>query len=145
MYKCLECGNIFDEGEQKTYKEDCGEYWGSPCTIEFSGCPICSGSYEETKSCKICGGEFLKEELTGGICEDCIRDNISKDINKCYELGEELEKSTIKINCFLYMVFDEKEIENILLKELKRRINKETSEKERACIIEATKEILEDY
>ena len=47
MYKCLECGNLFEEGEQKRMRECVGEYWGSPAYQEYAVCPCCGGSYEE--------------------------------------------------------------------------------------------------
>lgn len=56
MYKCMECGHLFEEGEQKTWKEDRGEYWGSPCYEEISGCPLCGEAYEVAVACKKCGG-----------------------------------------------------------------------------------------
>ena len=43
-YRCLECGHIFDEGEQEVWYEHhpCGMGTASE---EFSGCPLCKGDY----------------------------------------------------------------------------------------------------
>lgn len=70
MYRCLECGNLFEEGEQARWSESRGEFWGAPCSEEMSGCPLCKGDYEEIKPCKICGGY---ENLESGekYCENC--------------------------------------------------------------------------
>ena len=70
MYKCLECGNLFEEGEQKRMRECVGEYWGSPAYQEYAVCPCCGGSYEEISPCKLCGGY---ESLESGeqYCENC--------------------------------------------------------------------------
>ena len=47
MYKCTECGCIFDEEDVATWEEDMGEFWGAPCTQTMSGCPRCySTGYE---------------------------------------------------------------------------------------------------
>ena len=116
-YRCLECGHIFEEGEQATWREYMGECHGSPAYEEFSGCPICKGSYEETKQCKICGGEFLEDELNGGcVCDECIEE-YSKDFDTCYKISAN-EKEEIKINALLASLFDVDEIEAILYQQL---------------------------
>ena len=79
MYKCLACGNLFEEGEQKTYKENMGECHGSPAYQEFSVCPVCGEDYEEVKPCKICGGYDNKTD--DGFCEKCQKD-IMKRFNQ---------------------------------------------------------------
>jgi predicted nucleic acid-binding Zn-ribbon protein len=47
MYKCADCGHIFEEGEQAIWYEDRGEFWGVPCRERMTGCPVCHGAYEE--------------------------------------------------------------------------------------------------
>jgi hypothetical protein len=47
MFKCTECGYIFEEGEEAVWYEDRGEYWGVPCRERMTGCPVCHGDYEE--------------------------------------------------------------------------------------------------
>lgn len=71
-YKCLECGHIFEEGEQSFWKEPHGE--------RLSGCPICDGSYEECVSCNHCGADHLKEELYDGWCVECLEDYVTVDL-----------------------------------------------------------------
>ena len=117
-YKCLKCGNIFEEGEQIYWDEDRGELWGSSCSETMSGCPCCGGSYEETKACEICGSEHLENELLNGVCEECI-DEYKNDANMCYKIGEN-DKEPIKLNCFLTAIFSAEEIEDILLREFKK-------------------------
>ena len=47
MYKCTECGCIFDEDDVVEWEEDMGEFWGAPCTQTVYGCPRCySTGYE---------------------------------------------------------------------------------------------------
>lgn len=109
-FKCLECGHIFDDCERAIWKEPHGEL--------FSGCPICRGSYEETKQCKICGGEFLEDELNGGcVCDECVEEH-KRDLKTCYAIAETTEKEEIKINALLASLFDVDEIETILYQQL---------------------------
>ena len=85
MYKCLDCGHIFDEPKQ--YSEDrtpCGVFEGGSFIEHYTGCPVCLGAYEEAKQCEICGEYFTSDELTdtteyinggcGDCCEQCIED-----------------------------------------------------------------------
>lgn len=114
-FKCLECGHIFEEGEQARWEEthglDCQPY------EKMSGCPICKGSYEETKQCKICGGEFLEDELLGGcVCDECVEE-YKRDLETCYKISAN-EKEEIKINALLASLFDVDEIEAILYQQL---------------------------
>lgn len=116
-FKCLECGHIFEEGEQATWAEH-HPYGMGTASEEFSGCPICKGDFEKTKQCKICGGEFLEDELLGGcVCEDCVEEH-KRDLKTCYEIAETTEKQEIKINALLASLFDVDEIETILYQQL---------------------------
>lgn len=66
-YKCMECGNVFEEGDQVIYKEPRGNFYE-----EIATCPKCGGAYEDAIQCDICGEYFLYDELKGGICESCM-------------------------------------------------------------------------
>ena len=111
-FKCLECGHIFEEGEEARWSESRGEFWGVSCSEDMSGCPLCKGEYEETKKCAMCGSEHLDDELRGGVCDECI-DGYRKDFNSCYELTlGETEK--IEINSLLASLFEPSDIEQIL-------------------------------
>lgn len=117
-FKCLECGHIFEEGEQENWEEH--HPYGMGCASEeFSGCPICKGNYEKTKQCKICGGEFLEDELNGGcVCDECIEE-YSEDFDTCYNIANQ-DKQEIKINGLLATIFDTSKIEQILFEFLKK-------------------------
>lgn len=80
MYKCRCCNHKFYEWEQETHREKHDDYYSE----YFDVCPVCgSNDYEETLYCKICGEEFLKEELYGGkVCEDCIDEFVPDKDNK---------------------------------------------------------------
>lgn len=115
-YKCLECGHIFEDGEQVRWEERHG--LDSPPYEKHCGCPVCKGSFEETKQCKICGGEFLKDELNGGcVCDECIND-YCKAFDVCYKVSKN-EKTEIEINCLLATLLDVEKIEEILYQYLK--------------------------
>ena len=71
MYKCVDCGHVFEDGEQAVWNEDRGEYFGMPCSETMTGCPKCHGYYEEAHICDGCGEWFLDDELYDGLCGGC--------------------------------------------------------------------------
>ena len=77
MYRCCECGNLFEEGEQATWEETHG--LDSPPYEKWSGCPVCKGGCEEVYQCKECVDWHTEEELYGGWCEKCLRETINYD------------------------------------------------------------------
>ena len=77
MYRCENCGNLFEEGEQAVWEETHG--LDSPPYEKFSGCPICKGDYEEVRQCKECGDWHSEDELYEGWCEKCLRESINYD------------------------------------------------------------------
>ena len=110
MYKCADCGYMFDEGI--TYTEDYGE--------QKEGCPRCGGYFEETVRCDECGEQFLEEELTSGLCEECaekLKNKYRYDFSKCFKISQE-ERESVELNSFLCSQFTAEEIERILLREL---------------------------
>ena len=111
-YKCLECGHIFEEGEEGHYFEN-GECWGAPYSHKIYCCPLCKGDYDVTTPCEICGSEHLDKELVGGICEECLEE-YRYDIKTCYEIGKN-DTEKVELNCFFTALFDREEIEEILL------------------------------
>lgn len=111
MYKCVECGHIFEEGEQKQRYEDNGEMW--------QVCPICGGDFEEAETCEVCGAG--SEKLYGGVCSECIS-KYEHDPETCCKASQD-EKETVKINAFLAEMFTASEIETILIDALKEQKN----------------------
>lgn len=69
MYKCIECGAVFED--PATWEESRGEYWGFPCTETVRGCPECKGDYEEAFKCRRCDEWCFEDELNDGYCELC--------------------------------------------------------------------------
>ena len=77
MYRCENCGNLFEEGEQAVWEETHG--LDSPPYEKLSGCPVCRGDYEEVYQCKECGDWHSEDELYDGWCEKCLRETINYD------------------------------------------------------------------
>ena len=69
MYICAECGKTFENLAR----------WKEPHGEELCGCPYCGGGVEEAEKCEICGEYHLEEDLTNGVCEDCIEKEIDYD------------------------------------------------------------------
>jgi DNA-directed RNA polymerase subunit RPC12/RpoP len=69
MFKCFDCGHLFDRGEERRVVEMHGE--------EYLACPSCGGAYEETVQCKSCGGHFFEDDLYNGLCEMCIGEKMT--------------------------------------------------------------------
>lgn len=64
MYRCRNCGHVFDPMDAISYMEDYGE--------RFSGCPVCLGDYEEIEVCDKCDTimEFDEDALEW-VCPEC--------------------------------------------------------------------------
>ena len=77
MFKCCECGHLFEDGEQAVWEERHG-FINGPFE-KWSGCPLCKSDYEEVRQCKECGDWHTEEELYDGWCEKCLRETINYD------------------------------------------------------------------
>ena len=121
-YQCHECDKQFDEPD--VIKESHGFTDGS--YEEHGVCPYCKGYFEELHQCKICGQHFTGDELSNGVCDECVYEKAA-DIEFCYKLGaEEDAQESIKINGFIASYFSEEQINEILwnrIKEINRIVN----------------------
>lgn len=88
MFKCKDCGHLFEYGEGKKQREDYGE--------DFSVCPRCNGVFEEILPCQICLSYEHMETDSGLYCNDCI------------------EKTQKKLRKIIFENFTKKEIEIII-------------------------------
>jgi rubredoxin len=78
MYKCLDCGHIFDEPKQ--YSEDRtpgGAFDGGSFIEHYTGCPFCGGSFTTAMKCQGCD-EYISIEDDYPFCTDCINNILSK-------------------------------------------------------------------
>lgn len=107
MFKCYDCGVVFDE------PYICEEAHGE----KFGCCPRCKGSFDEAKKCEICDEYFLEDELNGRlVCDDCIEEQ-KRNLEICYKVSGD-EKEEVKINALLASLFDTYDIEEILYERL---------------------------
>ena len=114
-YQCHECDRRFEEPDfiTETHGLD------TPPYEKIAVCPYCKGYFEEMYQCKICGEYFTVDELTSGVCDDCIYEH-DTDIELLYRLGnEEDAKETVKLNGFIASVLTEEQINEILYKRIK--------------------------
>ena len=94
MFKCLECGHLFEDGEQENWVEMHGLSYNGE---QFSGCPLCKGSYEKIEPCKICGSyeHDIKEEY----CDVCVKEF---NENLKFVLAQNFNKKEIELFKELY-------------------------------------------
>lgn len=120
MYKCIECGHIFEN--PRIIEESRGECFGYEAYERIGVCPICGGGYDEGEECGICGNFCLENELHSGVCEKCI-DDYRYDFETCYKisLGSTMP---VYINELLASLFEPGEIDQILKKYLLTKCKK---------------------
>lgn len=110
-YKCLECGHIFENGEAREVREDDGYVYV---------CPICGGDFEKTVKCSLCKGEFLEDELNGGVCDECI-DEYRNQAKICVDISEqEGTKAKINVNYLIPFILSEEDINDILIEYIEK-------------------------
>ena len=68
MLRCSECGLLFEESELKKWVET-HDFWGGTADENWTGCPCCSGNYEEIEPCKICGS--FEHDVDDDYCDEC--------------------------------------------------------------------------
>ena len=82
MYICNECGNVFDSGEERIYREQSGEV--------LACCPFCGGGFTEADVCESCGAAYPSQEV--GIyekwCLDCLIAKVNYDVFLSYLLSD---------------------------------------------------------
>ena len=75
MYKCLECGEVFED--PKKYCDDLtpgGAFEGGSFLNYYSACPYCAGNYEEVEECFQCGELTICEYIDGKLlCDNCAK------------------------------------------------------------------------
>lgn len=71
MYKCYDCGGLFDESKTEHDKVQYGEeYVDGP---GYEVCPFCGGNFEEAKRCAECGEYFIDGNYKE-FCDDCAKE-----------------------------------------------------------------------
>ena len=84
MFKCRDCGYIFEE--PKHYSEDRtpgGVFEGGSFIEHYTGCPLCAGAYDEAIECDSCNEFFFREQLesneNGSFCFMCYQENYPEE------------------------------------------------------------------
>ena len=79
MYKCDECGQLFDDPVDGLDQVYCGN--GIAEEVQFSACPYCGcESYTEQEECPCCGGWMPKGYRICGECMDDLKYMFNKFI-----------------------------------------------------------------
>lgn len=112
-YECHNCGRRFEEPDiiTETHGLD------SPPYEKIGVCPYCKGYFAEIHECKICGEHFTDDELTSGVCDGCIYEDVTFD--RCLRYGADCEEN-IAINGFIASVLDAETINRILAEEVRK-------------------------
>lgn len=95
MFKCVECGNLFEEGEQKIFFDPVGESHSSNAWEEVEGCPLCGGDYEKIEPCRIC--KSYCHEAKSEYCDDCIKSVEDKFVSFVSDLFTKEERKLINM------------------------------------------------
>ena len=130
MYRCVNCGHLFEEGEQAVWYENQGECHGVTAMERFSGCPVCKGDYEEVRQCKECGDWNSDDELYDGWCEKCLRESINYDkfLEYCESHKDEQYLDTFVmcyiLNCEYVPRFSSDEFHELMIDTYKKNVAK---------------------
>ena len=126
MYRCENCGHLFEEGEQAVWEERHG--LDTPPYEKWDGCPICKGGYEEVHQCKECGDWHYEDELYDGWCEKCLRETINYDtfFEYCEANKDEQYLDTFVmceiLNCEYVPKISSYEFHNLMVETYKKRV-----------------------
>lgn len=120
-YFCEKCQRCFEEEDIISSSE-----YGMFIPL----CPECHGLLEEKEVCKICGQLYdcVDEKSNKEVCNKCLHehdDDIDFWFGMCSANGI---TELVSINAVLFSAFTEDEIEEILLKELRKRCKENPKE-----------------
>lgn len=130
MVICDNCGAVMSEDDLSEHRYWLSDYMGG--TYESCcECSHCGGDVSEAERCSLCGEYFRKDDLWSGICEDCLKSEMT--VANAIDCGnEESAKEDVAINGFLASVFSAEEINAILLKAFEERVDASDANKNAA-------------
>ena len=114
MYICVDCGFVFEETEVDFESYNHADHGDRPAVEEWACCPACKGAFTDAVKCKMCENWFDEVHLFGGVCDKCIE--VNSDFDTCLNVGSR-HRESVRLNSFLFWLFDEDEIEQILTRE----------------------------
>lgn len=109
VFKCLECGHLFEPDEEARWTEPHGEF--------MTGCPKCGCAFDETSPCSACGNPHLEDELYHGVCKGCLIDSMGATSMADYLRDNSLERSF-----YLDVFFNEKQLLDLLRREFLQKV-----------------------
>ena len=120
MVICEDCGDVLDESDLKQERSYISDYMGG-CYETYSVCPS-GGEVVDAKRCEICGEYFREDELHDGVCDECLKEEMTVD--NAIECGKDgSARMEVSINGFLAFCFNQEEIDALLIKALEDKIN----------------------
>ncbi len=114
-YVCKDCGAVLSSDELVEHRSRLSDYQGG-CYESGSYCP-CGGDVGEGRECEVCGEVVLEDDIHDGVCLECLKARMT--LENAITVGKD-EKETVEINSFLSYFFTEKQIEDILLRKIKK-------------------------
>lgn len=109
MCRCEKCGEVMAWDERKRVPNgggDVGEDWYE--------CPYCGfDSLAEVAQCDVCGQYFEPDEISFGMCPDCLRKE-ARNVRQVLEYGE-AHKTEAKLNAVLMKAFTERQINDLVM------------------------------
>lgn len=105
MYKCLDCGQIFDDGEEENYKIYKGTHTNSKSpAYSWNGCPVCGGVFERTMRCQECKSEHLRSELYADRwCSECLTEKLTYDSFLEYATSDTIDTESGMLEHFMFI------------------------------------------
>ena len=121
MYICERCGWEYEELPSGAEPRPYGESYVLENMV-YHTCD-CGGELVPAAICEICENVFAEDELTAGVCHDCMNEGATAD--NAVKFAESMEeRDTAEINpVWAYMFAGE--IDSILEDEFKRRADNE--------------------
>lgn len=95
MYKCADCGHLFEEGEELIITENIGDFRDMPAYKTFYYCPICKGDFNEIKPCTVCGS--YEHDVDKLLCHDCEEQVKDEFANFACNLNEDQKQYLVKL------------------------------------------------
>lgn len=115
LYQCESCGGVTDHPQWTEQRYPYGDSYVSEYFLAY--CP-CGGEMMEAQKCFYCGEVYIGTQE--GICENCLKEQITPDNLRRYSVDWKGSDVQIPIPDYLYYIFGEDGIEDILIAELEK-------------------------
>lgn len=84
-YYCLDCGHLFEDGEESEIVDVLDVIDGQPYVERRKCCPECGGDFDRAETCVKCGEVFNPDKLIGRLyCRTCFADILTDANMKRY-------------------------------------------------------------